>query len=83
MTVQETLSQRKGTHGEFKENASYAQGIKSIYKRSPAWHQMSNEQREALEMIASKISRILSGGFEHKDSWHDIAGYASLGEKSE
>ena len=35
-------------------------------------------QKEALEMIASKIARALSGDSNHLDNWVDIAGYAQL-----
>jgi hypothetical protein len=35
-------------------------------------------QVEALEMIAHKIGRILSGDPNHQDHWDDIAGYAKL-----
>ena len=34
---------------------------------------------EALEMIAHKIARILSGDADYADNWVDIAGYAQLG----
>ena len=39
---------------------------------------LSPDQREALEMIAHKIARILNGDPDYADSWHDIAGYAQL-----
>jgi len=37
-------------------------------------------QREALRIIASKISRMCSCDPEYADNWHDIAGYATLVE---
>ena len=37
--------------------------------------------REALDMIASKIARILSGDATHVDHWVDIGGYAELGAR--
>ena len=36
------------------------------------------DQVEALDMIATKIARILNGNPDHVDSWIDIAGYATL-----
>ena len=36
------------------------------------------DQREALEMIAHKIARIVNGDPNYADSWVDIAGYATL-----
>lgn len=41
---------------------------------------MDPDQKEALSMIFSKIARILNGDPDHIDSWHDIAGYATLVE---
>jgi hypothetical protein len=35
-------------------------------------------QAEALDMIFSKIARIVIGDPNHTDSWIDIAGYAKL-----
>ena len=39
---------------------------------------MDDDQREALEMIAHKIARILNGDPNYADNWIDIAGYATL-----
>jgi hypothetical protein len=39
---------------------------------------MQADQREALDMIAHKIGRILNGDPDYSDSWRDIAGYATL-----
>jgi hypothetical protein len=36
------------------------------------------DQLQALDMIATKISRIVNGNPNHTDSWTDIAGYATL-----
>jgi hypothetical protein len=47
---------------------------------SPNWGDLTDDKREALEMIAHKIGRILNGDPEYKDSWHDIIGYARLVE---
>ena len=42
----------------------------------------THTQREALQMIASKLARIASGDANHQDSWIDIAGYAKLAADS-
>ena len=41
---------------------------------------LKSYQRESLDMIVHKIARILNGDPNHVDSWHDIAGYATLVE---
>ena len=76
-----TLAERHATHGSFDENADHAQWIKKKFRDTHYWFELHTVQREALELIATKISRILSGGYNHPDNWHDIAGYATLVEK--
>lgn len=76
--VKKTLEERGTRYGEFHEQAWYAQGIKAILQTSPKWIEMEDEQREALDMIANKIARILNGDPNYADSWIDIAGYATL-----
>jgi hypothetical protein len=39
---------------------------------------MPDHAREALDMMASKIARIVSGDHQFKDHWIDIVGYATL-----
>jgi len=45
---------------------------------SSKWSYLSPTQREALDMTAHKIGRILAGDPDHKDHWDDIAGYTTL-----
>jgi hypothetical protein len=42
------------------------------------WGPLASDQREALEMFAAKISRILTGDPDYPDNWDDIAGYGRL-----
>lgn len=72
------LVERQKTHGNFADNARISQKLKSLfgYHGNPDF---SDVHKEALDMIALKISRILSGQAAIKDHWDDIAGYAKLG----
>jgi len=72
------LNEREKTHGDFSLNAEASQRIKETIQNSVTYLQMSCVQREALDMIALKISRIISGKYDHLDHWEDIAGYANL-----
>jgi hypothetical protein len=74
----ETLMERKSTHGDFSVNSAISQQMKMIIREFDG--NLSETQKEALDMIVHKISRILAGDPNHKDSWHDIAGYAKLVE---
>jgi hypothetical protein len=82
--VAATLKEREGRYGDYHSGtAVVSQALKDVMRRSPNWHSglLTCAQRESLDMIANKISRILSGDPDYADSWHDIAGYAKLNER--
>lgn len=79
-SVDQTLSERGNRYGEFKEHARITQNLKRALIDSPNWHALSDDQKEALEMVAHKIGRILNGNPNYHDSWHDIVGYSRLVE---
>jgi hypothetical protein len=76
--IQETLSERGERYGDFSSHAIITQEIKICMKHSPNWSKLNYSQKEALEMIAHKLGRILNGDPDYADSWVDIAGYATL-----
>lgn len=76
--IQNLLAVRGSSHGEFRENSTTAQVIKSTMRRSKNWEKLQPFQQEALDMIAHKIGRIFSGDPHFLDHWEDIAGYAKL-----
>lgn len=49
-----------------------------MMKDGRSWDDCTYSQKEALEMIAHKIGRIVNGDPDYQDSWDDIAGYAVL-----
>ena len=78
--IQDTLKERKARYGEFKDHARITQLMKTAAKSADGWDNLTDSQREALEMIFHKIGRILNGDPNYADSWHDISGYARLEE---
>lgn len=80
MDIQETLAQRQETHGDFKHNAAASQALKRCVEEHIGVT-MTDVQIEALHNICQKIARIITANPEHADSWHDIAGYATLAER--
>ncbi len=74
--IQETLQQRGRKYGEFKDHAFISQQLKNIIHTY--FPKLTDYQKEALEMIMHKVARILNGDPNYVDSWHDIAGYATL-----
>lgn len=75
----EALLARRGTrYGPFPSHAQITQDLKMTMRDAPVWMLMAADQREALEMVAHKIGRILNGDPDYADSWRDIAGYTKL-----
>ncbi len=93
MSIESTLAERGNRYGDFTDHARLCQQLKfdmtnfsvttqtddSITSRIP-WMYLADAQKQALEVIADKIARILSGDPNYADNWHDIQGYAKLVE---
>lgn len=79
--IAQTLQRRGEQYGAFLAQAAIAQTLKRAMRACPNWPKLQSDQREALEHIMIKVSRILNGNPDHADSWHDIAGYAALVER--
>lgn len=77
----ERLTQeRKSQHGDWLAQSYKGNRLKAELRGSPNWARMPAHQQEALDMIVTKISRILTGDPDHPDHWDDIGGYAHLGK---
>lgn len=75
--LKEILEERGKNYGPFEDHARIAQSIKRVMFKNDKGI-LLDTQREALEIIAHKIGRIVNGNPNYADSWRDIAGYASL-----
>jgi hypothetical protein len=76
--VETILEERGKRYGKFSDHATVTQAIKGIlFSYNPSL-ELTVSQREALEMIAHKLGRIVNGDPNYADSWVDIAGYAML-----
>jgi hypothetical protein len=78
--IDKTLQERGARYGKFVEHSLAAQNLKEVMRAYcvGTWDKLADDQKEALEMIAHKIARILSGDPNYADNWHDIVGYAKL-----
>lgn len=77
-TAQEVIESREASHGDYRTQAAMAQKLKQQMQASEGWGKLTYPQKESLEMIAVKISRILNGSASEPDHWTDLAGYATL-----
>lgn len=80
--VHDTLKERGPTHGDYNVQSTMHDQLLAVMMKSPGFLKLRPQHRQALNIIAMKTSRILSGDAEHRDHWHDIAGYATLAENA-
>lgn len=83
--VGEITAKRASVYGSFLHNAIVAQAIKTAMRNIPDpdnegshWDDLPMDVREGLDLIALKISRIVTGSHEYLDNWDDIGGYAKI-----
>ena len=80
--IDAVLAHREGVHGSYADTSRTAQFIKQALREGTNWPLMRDDQKDALEMIATKLARILSGNPNLADHWDDITGYARLVSRS-
>ncbi len=76
--INATLIDRGSRYGSFLDQSTIACNIKEAMAKGRNWTVLAPDQREALDMIAVKIARILNGDANYEDSWVDIVGYSKL-----
>ena len=77
-SIDKILTERGKRYGDFEGHSYICQSLKLTMTDSPSWDKCSNSQKQALEVIADKIARILNGDPKYKDNWVDIIGYSQL-----
>ena len=80
MEIATTLSNREEIYGEYAGTAEIAVYLKTAIRgfTQERGKDLSPDQVDALDMIATKVARILNGNANHIDGWHDISCYAAL-----
>ena len=85
--TEQLLTERGNKYGNWDDCARIARTLKYIIhtevtlRHERGQQLLTDSQREALEMIAVKISRIIAGKSSFHDHWDDIMGYAKLGKE--
>ena len=74
----DTLNERETTHGDYATTARVAQALKTIIDDHLEMSHFTPAQKESIDLICTKIARLVSGNPNTKDTWDDIAGYANL-----
>lgn len=76
--IETVLAERNATHGDYREQAAFAQQFKRMMRAGRNWERLDFYQAQSLEAFADKISRVLCGNFNEPDHYRDVAGYATL-----
>jgi hypothetical protein len=72
------LNERETTHGDYRDTARIAQRLKDAVRRESSFDALDDTAKESLDLICTKVARILSGNWREADHWKDIAGYSNL-----
>lgn len=79
MSVEDTLAEREKQHGDFNQHCNIESELRKLLEHYGT--DLDVVQYVGLGMIMHKMARVLNHGHNHIDSWHDIAGYATLVER--
>lgn len=81
-SINTTLQEREKRYGSFEGHAMLTQELKVMFAACAcSYDKLTPSMMEAIDMIFHKIGRIGNGDPFYTDSWHDIAGYATLVEE--
>ena len=72
------IEERSKTHGDYPSKAKMIQEVKDRLRNTQNWPDLKPEMKESLDLVCTKIGRILYGDFKTKDHWDDIGGYVEL-----
>jgi hypothetical protein len=71
------IPNRDEQHGGMEAVGEISQHMKMAMRDGRNWESLTPGEQEALDMVAHKIARILSGSDPHDPQhWEDVAGYA-------
>lgn len=76
--IEDILNDRGSRYGDFETQSETAQAIRRAFKASPNWEFLPAYAREGLDLVATKISRMLCGDPLYLDNVVDILGYMTL-----
>jgi hypothetical protein len=70
-------NERQATHGDPNEQFTRQVELMAVLEAGPSWEALSHAHKHALQMITTKLSRVVSG-CSIQDSWLDVAGYSLI-----
>jgi hypothetical protein len=76
--IEKILAERGETYGPYSRVSKTAQGLKDHFRQDEDWQYLLPQERESIDLICTKLARLLHGGGDKTDTLNDIAGYAKL-----
>jgi hypothetical protein len=78
--IDKILKDREHTHGSYQDSSTVAIELKRViwYHVIEQKDFLPDDMQQSLDMICSKIARIICGDHNEIDHWNDIAGYSQL-----
>lgn len=76
--INDILKERGSRYGDFGVQARTAQNIRDAFEASPNWHLLPPYMKEALSLMTTKFSRLLTGDHMYMDNVVDLIGYMTL-----
>lgn len=71
---------RDSIYGAFADNAKFYARWQRLFIDSSGYAKLTEVQRNVIDQIGVKFSRIMTGDPNYVDNWTDVAGYALLAE---
>ena len=81
-SIDNILAERGQDYGEFKDIANFTLHAYEDLIGLDIWKKATPAMRESAHMILQKLARAFNGNPNKKDTWDDIAGYATLVSKT-
>jgi len=72
------IAERSEQYGAWRSQGAIAQSLKQAVRNGESWKSMLPCQRESIDMCLHKISRIVNGNYNNRDSWLDAGAYMQL-----
>lgn len=79
--IDDILKDRGSRYGDFGVQARTAQHIRDAFESSPNWPSLPHYMKEALSLMSTKFSRMLTGDPMYMDNVVDLIGYMTLMQK--
>ncbi len=76
------LEVRGQAYGPYRKMSKTAQDLKQRFRIEEDWQYLLPHEKESIDLICTKLARLLHGNSDKTDTLNDIAGYAELAKET-